>query len=162
MVLIKNKLILKCVLFFSIFALSFAYFVQYILGHQPCNLCLIERVPYISAVILISLIFILKKYERIISIIVALFFIFGIIVSLYHIGIERGLFDESLVCKLSGIKSSNMTTNDLLKELEKNTVSCKDITFTLLGFSLATINTIISFILSVIMLWNIKNYGKNR
>tara|TARA_B100001093_G_scaffold357456_1_gene342069 strand:- start:54 stop:539 length:486 start_codon:yes stop_codon:yes gene_type:complete len=161
MVLIKNKLILKCVLFFSIFALSFAYFVQYILGHQPCNLCLIERVPYISAVILISLIFILKKYERIISIIVALFFIFGIIVSLYHIGIERGLFDESLVCKLSGIKSSNMTTNDLLKELEKNTVSCKDITFTLLGFSLATINTIISFILSVIMLWNIKNYGKN-
>ena len=122
---------------------------------------MIERVPYISAVILISLIFILKKYERIISIIVALFFIFGIIVSLYHIGIERGLFDESLVCKLSGIKSSNMTTNDLLKELEKNTVSCKDITFTLLGFSLATINTIISFILSVIMLWNIKNYGKN-
>jgi len=40
-------------------------------------------------------------------------------------------------------------------------VSCKDVNFRVLGLSLATINTIISIILSVIMIKVINNYGKN-
>ena len=44
---IKNKSILNIIFLFSIFALLAAYFIEYILGHQPCNLCLIERIPYI-------------------------------------------------------------------------------------------------------------------
>ena len=64
MPIIKHRWSLKLILFFSIFALISAYFIQYILGHQPCNLCLIERVPYISAVIIILLCFYLKKFEK--------------------------------------------------------------------------------------------------
>jgi disulfide bond formation protein DsbB len=52
---IKNKITLNLILLFSIFALVTAYFVQYILGHKPCNLCLIERLPYIFSIIIISL-----------------------------------------------------------------------------------------------------------
>jgi len=78
---IKNKFILSAVLIFSIFALITAYFIQYILGHEPCNLCLIERIPYFTAVALISLVFFLNKYEKLISLIVGLFFIFGAIIS---------------------------------------------------------------------------------
>ena len=88
MILKDNKHILNGVLIFSILSLSIAYFIQYVLGHKPCNLCLIERIPYIASVILISLIFILNKFEKIISIIILLFFIFGAIVSFYHFGIE--------------------------------------------------------------------------
>jgi disulfide bond formation protein DsbB len=162
MLSIQNKFILKCILFFSIFALCIAYFVQYILGHQPCNLCVIERIPYFSAVVLITFILTLKKYEQIISLVITLFFVFGIMISFYHVGIEQGVFDESFVCELVGAKSNNITTDELLKELEKNAVSCKDVTFTILGFSLATFNTIISLILSAIMIINIKKYGKNK
>ena len=158
---IKNKLLLNGVLIFSVFALIVAYFIEYILGHKPCNLCSIERIPYLASIILIALIFILNKYEKTISLIVALLFAFGAIVSFYHFGIERGFFDESLVCNIIS-NSEALSSEDLLKELEKNTVSCKDVTFTLFGLSLATFNTIISLIISAIMLRIFINYDKNR
>jgi disulfide bond formation protein DsbB len=158
---IKNKFTLNIVLIFSIFALISAYFIQHILGHQPCNLCLIERIPYLAAIILISLIFILNKYERLISLIVSLFFIFGSIVSFYHFGIEQGFFSESLVCDLS---NSNKATSaqDLLKQLENKGISCKNVTFKILGLSLATFNTIISIIISAIMLKSVIQYENNK
>jgi disulfide bond formation protein DsbB len=158
---IKNKFILNGVLILSIFALTSAYFIQYFLGHKPCNLCLIERIPYLAAVILIFLIFILSKYEKLFSLIVGLFFIFGAIVSFYHFGIERGFFSESLVCDLKNIDKA-LSTQDLLKQLEKNKVSCKDVTFKILGLSLATLNTIISLIISSIMIRIVINYEKNK
>ena len=158
---IKNKFILNIILVFSIFALVVAYFIQYVLNHQPCNLCLIERIPYFAAVIFISLIFFLNKYEKIISFIVGLFFIFGAIVSFYHVGIEQGIFNESLVCDLTGKKNS-LSAQELLKELESKTISCKDITFSFFGLSLATLNTLISLILSAIMFKIFKNYEKNK
>tara|TARA_A100001011_G_scaffold320144_1_gene340533 strand:- start:794 stop:1273 length:480 start_codon:yes stop_codon:yes gene_type:complete len=158
----NNKFILNSVLAFSIFSLSIAYYIQYVLGHKPCNLCLIERIPYISAVILISFIFIIKKFEKMIAGIVMLLFIFGAVISFYHVGIEQGFFSESLVCDLSNTKE-NLSKEDLLKQLKSKTaVSCKDVTFRILGFSLATINTIISIILSGIMFKVIKNYEQNK
>jgi len=158
----NNKFILNGILAFSIFSLVIAYYVQYILGHKPCNLCLVERIPYISAVILISLMFIIKKFEKVIAGTVMLFFIFGAVISFYHVGIEQGFFSESLVCDL-GSANESLSKEDLLKQLENKTVvSCKDVTFRLLGLSLATINTVISILLSGIMIKVIKNYGQNK
>ena len=157
-----NRLILNGVLIFSILSLSIAYFIQYILGHEPCNLCLIERIPYLASVILISLIFIINKFEKITAIILLLFFLFGFVISFYHVGIEQGFFSESLVCDLKEF-SNNLSKEDLLKQLENNTpVSCKDVTFRFLGLSLATINTVISVVLSAIMIKVIKNYEQNK
>jgi len=156
----SNKLLLNGILAFSILSLSIAYFIQYVLGHKPCNLCIIERIPYIAAIILISLIFILNRYQKIISSLILIFFIFGAVVSFYHFGIEQGFFSESLVCDLGNSQPTNK--EDLLNQLKKaEIVSCKDVTFRFLGLSLATINTIISIILSGIMIKVIKNYGKN-
>ena len=156
----SNKLLLNSILVFSILSLSIAYFIQYVLGHKPCNLCIIERIPYIAAIILISLIFILNRYQKIISSLILIFFIFGTVVSFYHFGIEQGFFSESLVCDLGN--SQPLNKEDLLNQLKKTEiVSCKDVTFRFLGLSLATINTVISLILSGIMIKVIKNYGKN-
>ncbi len=156
----SNKLLLNGILAFSILSLSIAYFIQYVLGHKPCNLCIIERIPYIAAIILISLIFILNRYQKIISSLILIFFIFGAVVSFYHFGIEQGFFSESLVCDLGN--SQPLNKEDLLNQLKKTEiVSCKDVTFRFLGLSLATINTVISLILSGIIIRVIKNYGKN-
>ena len=156
----SNKLLLNGILVFSILSLSIAYFLQYALGHKPCNLCIIERIPYIASIILISLIFIISKYEKIISSIILVFFIFGAVVSFYHFGIEQGFFTESLICELGN--NNPLNKEELLNQLQKaEIVSCKDVTFRFLGLSLATLNTIISIILSGIMLMIIKNYGKN-
>ena len=158
----NNKLILNSVLAFSILSLTIAYFIQYILGHKPCNLCLIERIPYIASIILISLIFIINKFEKLISLILLLFFTFGSIVSFYHVGIEQGYFSEALLCNTGNI-NENLSGEDLLKQLQKSTaISSKNVTFRFVGLSLATINTVISVLLSVIMFKVIKNYGQNK
>jgi len=158
--ILNNKLILNGILAFSILSLLIAYFIQYVLGHKPCNLCIIERIPYIAAIILISLIFILNRYQKIISSLILIFFIFGAVVSFYHFGIEQGFFSESIVCDLGN--SQPLNKEELLNQLKKTEiVSCKDVTFRFLGLSLATINTVISLILSGIMIKVIKNYGKN-
>ena len=156
-----NKSILNGVLAFSILSLSIAYFIQYILGHKPCNLCLIERIPYLTAIILVALIFIVKRFEKIFSGIILIFFIFGAIISFYHVGIEQGFFSESIVCNL-GNSGADLSKEQLLKQLENAPISCKEVTFRFLGLSLATINTIISIILSGIMIKVIKNYGQNK
>jgi len=156
----SNKLLLNGILAFSILSLSIAYFIQYALGHKPCNLCIIERIPYIVSIILISLIFILNKYQRIISSLILLFFVFGALVSFYHFGIEQGFFNESFICELNN--SNSLNKDELLNQLKRaEIVSCKDVTFKFYGLSLATINTIISIVLSGIMIKIIKNYGKN-
>ena len=156
----SNKLLLNGILFFSILSLSIAYFIQYVLGHKPCNLCIIERIPYIAAIILISLVFILNRYQKIISSLILIFFIFGAVVSFYHYGIEQGFFSESLICELTN--NNPLNKEELLNQLKKaEIVSCKDVTFRFLGLSLATINAIISIALSGIMIKNIKSYGKN-
>ena len=158
--ILNNKLLLNGILVFSILSLSIAYFIQYVLGHKPCNLCIIERIPYIAAIILISLIFILNRYQKIISNLILIFFIFGAGVSFYHFGIEQGFFSESLVCDLGNGQPLNK--EDLLNQLKKTEIlSCKDVTFRFLGLSLATINTVISLMLSGIIIRVIKNYGKN-
>ena len=158
---IKNKTTLNLILLFSIFALSAAYFVQHILDHKPCNLCLIERLPYIFAIIIIvSLGLILKKFEKTIIILLILIFITATIISFYHFGIEQGFFKESLVCNLDN-SITNLSKENLIKELQQQTVSCKDVSFRIFGLSLATINTIISLIISVITIKLFLNYGKN-
>ena len=158
---IENKTIFNLILLFSIFALLSAYFIQYILGHQPCNLCLIERIPYILTIVIITLSFIIKKYEKIYLILLSLIFITAAFISFYHFGIEQGFIEESLVCNLNN-PSNSLTTEDLLKELKEKTISCKDVTFKILGLSLATINTIISMSLSIILIKIFLNYGKNK
>ena len=146
---------------FSVFALGAAYFIQHILGHKPCNLCLIERLPYIFAIIIISLGLILKKFEKAIIILLILIFVAATIISFYHFGIEQGFFKESFVCNL-GNNILNLSKEDILKELQEKTISCKNVSFTIIGLSLATINTIISVFLSVITIKLFLNYEKNK
>jgi disulfide bond formation protein DsbB len=157
---IKNRITLNLILIFSVFALGAAYFIQHILGHKPCNFCLIERLPYMFAIIIISLGLILKKFEKAIIIFLILIFLAATIISFYHFGIEQGFFKESLVCNLDS-SITNSSKEDLIKELQQQTVSCKDVSFRIFTLSLATINTIISLILCVITIKLFLNYEKN-
>ena len=67
--MVKNSknLLIKFIFLVSIIALVSAFFIEYILGHQPCNLCLIERIPYALGLILIILNYTLIKKEQFID-----------------------------------------------------------------------------------------------
>jgi len=158
---IKNKRILNVILLFSIFAIITAYVVQYVLGHQPCNLCLIERIPYIFSIIIVSVCLFSNKFEKITLIILSLTFFTLTLLSFYHFGIEQGFIKESLVCDLN-IPSNELTKEDLLNQLKEMPVSCKNVTFKIFGLSLATFNIFISLILSAITMKIFLSYEKNK
>ena len=147
----NKKIVLNSLIVFCFIALSFAYFVEFILGHEPCNLCKIERIPYMGSIIFISFLIFTNKWEKIILSLVLLLFIFGAVTSIYHVGIEQGIFSESLLCEL-GINNNIQDADELLKTLEKTSISCKDVSFKIFGLSLATFNAFLSIVISYILI----------
>ena len=146
---IKYKLQINLILIFSILSILFAFYVEYILGHKPCNLCLFQRLPYILIIFLIVLLLIFRNFERLIFLFLSIIFLSGALLALYHVGIEQGIFSESFVCK-GDDNDGTLNKEEILKQLKIRQISCKDVTFTMLGFSLATINTFVSTILAII------------
>ena len=161
MLKIKNKILLNLILSFSVFAILIAYFIQYVLGHQPCNLCLIERIPYIFSIIILSVCLFSNKFDKITLIILSLTFFAAALLSFYHFGIEQGFIKESLVCDLNS-PNNELSKEALLNQLKEMPVSCKDVTFKIFGLSLATFNIFITLILGVITTKLFLTYEKNR
>jgi len=156
----KINLILIIVLFALSASLVAAYTIDYAFGYKPCKLCVYQRIPYIISIVLLLNVLLIKKYIKTSLLILAVVFLCGSILAFYHFGIEQGFFSESMICETKNI-SKDLSSEDLLKELKGNTVSCKEVTFRFLGMSLATINTIFSLILSVIFTKLFLNYEKN-
>ena len=159
--MIQQKTTLHLILLFSIFALSAAYFIEYILGHQPCNLCLIERIPYAISIIIIVICLFTQKFEKITLIILSITFFAAALLSFYHFGIEQGFIKESLVCDLNN-PGNELSREALLNQLKEMPISCKNVTFKIFGLSLATFNIFISLILSAITMKNFLTYEKNK
>ena len=159
--MIHQKTTLHLILLFSIFALSAAYYIEYILGHQPCNLCLIERIPYAISIIIIVICLFTQKFEKITLIILSITFFAAALLSFYHFGIEQGFIKESLVCDLNN-PGNELSREALLNQLKEMPISCKDVTFKIFGLSLATFNVFISIILSAIIIKIVLNYEKNK
>ena len=154
-----NKILFLILLILSISIFS-AYFIEYVLGHKPCKLCIYQRYPYFISIFLILNILIFKKYIKLSLLGLMLVSLLGSVIAFYHVGIEQGFIDESVVCNVKNF-DQNLTKDELFKALGENTISCKTVTFRVFGLSLATINAIISLILSVITIKLYLNYGKN-
>jgi len=155
----KIKIYLNFIFLICLTSIISAYFIEYVLGHQPCNLCLIERIPYWLGIILIILNFTFRCKEQFIIILLILVFSFSSIISFYHFGIEQGFFEESAVCGSNSI-SNLLSKEEILKELQIKNVSCKDVTFRIFGFSLTAFNIIISLIIVIFLTNFFKNYEK--
>ena len=146
MVEINKTITLKLIFFISIIALSSAFLIEYVLGHQPCNLCILERIPYLLALIIIVLNYRFINLEKYFILFLILIFLAATILSLYHLGIEQGFIEESLVCDLKN-GSNLLSKEDILRQLQEKNVSCKDVTFKILGLSLTSYNIIISILI---------------
>ena len=157
----KAELHLKIIFLFSFIALISAFFIEHALGYQPCNLCLIERIPYGLSIILIMVAFLTKKNQKFLILLLILTFFFSFAISFYHYGIEQGFFQESSICGLKNF-TENITKEDLLKQLSEKTTSCRDVTFRIFGLSLTSINIVISLLFIITLLKIFTNYEKNK
>ena len=160
--MVKNNknLLIKLILLISIIALISAFFIEFILGHQPCSLCMLERIPYFLAIIVILLNYKFIEFEKFFILFLTIIFLFGTVLSLYHLGIEQGLIQESLVCDLKS-GSNLLSKEEILKQLQEKSVSCKDVTFKMFGLSLTSYNILISILITFSAGKIYFNYDKN-
>jgi disulfide bond formation protein DsbB len=156
----RRQLLIKIIFLVSVLALLTAFFIEYILGHQPCNLCIFERIPYFFAIIIILFDIKFNQFEKFFILLLVIVFLFGAILSLYHLGIEQGFIQESLVCDLKS-GSNLLSKEEILKQLQEKNVSCKDVTFKIFGLSLTSYNILISLLITISAGKIYFNYDKN-
>ena len=156
----SNNVLLIFILAIILLTIISALIIQYWLGHEPCKLCLYERIPYFLSILLLIKILFFKKNEKITLLILSLVFVGSSTLAFYHFGIEQDFFSESLLCKAEN-SSKILSKEQLLEQLKQSSVSCKDVSFRILGLSLAAINAIFSLFLSVIFIKLFLNYEKN-
>tara|TARA_B100000579_G_scaffold404334_1_gene389070 strand:+ start:2685 stop:3167 length:483 start_codon:yes stop_codon:yes gene_type:complete len=157
----NNNKILIFILLLLLGSILLAFYIEYILGHKPCRLCIYQRYPYYVSILLILNILVINKYPKKTFLGLSIISFIGASIAFYHFGIEQGFINESLVCETQKL-GVNPTKEEILMQLSKNTISCRDITFRVLGFSLASINTVFSLVLSYIFFKLFKNYEINR
>ena len=156
----SKNLLIKFIFSVSIIALVSAFFIEYILGHQPCNLCVLERIPYFLTIIIVLLNYKFIQFERFFILLIAIIFLVGTILSLYHLGIEQGFIQESLVCDLKS-GSNLLSKEEILKQFQEKSVSCKDVTFKIFGLSLTSYNILLSLLITIGAGKIYFNYDKN-
>ena len=145
---LKKETYLKILFILSFTILITAYSIQYLLGYQPCSLCIIERIPYFLTIIIIILNYKFKKDQIFYSILLLLVFGFSFLVSIYHFGIEQGFIDETIVCATKN--AGFITKDEILKSLQEINISCKDVTFKIFNLSLTMYNMMVSILMFLI------------
>ena len=156
----KKTLLIKLIFLISFFALISAFFIEYVMGYQPCNLCILERLPYLLAIVIILFNYKFNKFEKYFIFLLTIVFLVATILSLYHLGIEQGFIEESLICDLKN-GSNLLSKEEILEQLKEKNVNCKDVTFKIFGLSLTTYNILISLLFTFSTAKIYLNYEKN-
>ena len=154
----SRKNLYLIILLFSLISILSALYIEFILGYKPCKLCIYQRLPYLAALFVSFIGLYYFKNENILIILIIIFTISALI-SGYHFGIESSFFEEFSSCTNNQLNLSDKAK--LLESLSKNMpVDCKDTTFTILGVSLAAINTLLSILITIISIRTL-SYEKN-
>ena len=138
----------------SLLSLLIALYIEFFLGYPPCKLCIYQRIPYLIAIFIT---FLGISYSKNLFWLYALLLVFfsSFLLSGYHFGIEQEVFKEFSGC--TGNSLDIIDKNELLKILNSEVNSCKNVDFRILGLSLATINFLLSFVIIILILKVIKN-----
>ena len=138
------------VLITSVIAISIALIAEYFFEILPCKMCLYQRYPYYF-IIIFSLIYLFTKktplawYYWVIN----FSFIIGLFFSLWHVGIEQKILPGLSGCSNIIEKTSSLKN---LKEqiINQNIINCNEITWSFMGVSAATLNSLLLIVLLVI------------
>ena len=163
MINLRKKNYPKLLFILSFLILTSALIIEYVFGYQPCNLCLIERIPYGFSIIILLLNFLFKKDQIFYSVLLMLIFSFSTIISIYHLGIEQGLLVESSICTSQNLDL--ITKEQVLNSFKELNISCKNVAFKIFGLSLTTYNifaSILMLVLSAKIYLLSKNYGNKK
>jgi disulfide bond formation protein DsbB len=136
-----------------------AWFFQYVLGIQPCPMCLEQRYAYYLVIALGAVLALAaSRVPRMLAIgllaILALAAFGNAVFGAYHAGVEWGFWQGPATC--SGPVTSLGNASDLLKRLDTvKVIRCDEVQWRFLGLSLAGYNFLISGLMGLVALFGI-------
>ena len=131
-------------------ALGSALIAEYYFYIEPCKMCLKQREPYYALIGLFIIFFIFRWQSKIWFFIgVQIIIIYGLFYSIWHVGIENKILPGPSGCS-GGLDITNNANNLKEQILSKAVVNCEDVTWVIFGFSAATINSLLLFLIFII------------
>ena len=139
---------------YSTFVVAAAYYIEFVLGYEPCELCIVQRYPYFIIIVSSITLSILKaksipltipssifsKAYTAAYVIILLASLTGFSVAAYHFGIENNYWQNFSGCsdQLSGIE---LSATNLLDDINEIVPNCSD-SLKFFGLSLSGYNAI--------------------
>ena len=153
----KFKIFYSIIILLCVTSIFYAFFIEYFLGYKPCILCKYQRVPYILGLI-IGLFGFFKPLNTKMIVYIFANFLISVTLSGYHVGVEQELYQSVFNCSDNNL--GVLEKGKLLESLKVINPDCRNVNFAVFGVSLATINLILSFVISSVsyyLYYNAKN-----
>ncbi len=129
------------------------------MGYAPCELCILQRWPHLAAAVIAAAVWFLG-WRRWLVLLGVLAAATATGLAIYHSGVELKLWAGPQHCSggISGM--TQMSTQDLMAQLQSApVVRCDEVSWSLLGLSMAGWNALISAGLTVI--WTFSALGRD-
>ena len=142
----------QLIFIFSILAICFAFFLQYFLGHQPCKLCIYQRIPYYIVVLVSVLYLIFKKYFKVYYSLLIFLLLSEFFISNYHTLSTFGILNYS-GCESATLPKDITKLKDALMS-DSLVVNCSNANLKFIGVPLSVYNSLFSFVFLLLITIN--------
>ena len=150
--MINSKNIFFLVVLFSIFAILSALFMQYVLGHAPCKLCIYQRIPYYLIILLGLITFFFPKIIKLTSFLIIFLLLAEFFAANYH------TLSTYEIISYSGCQSAEIPSdiNQLKEALMSDTliVNCSNANLKYFGIPLSIYNSFFSLMFLIVIVFN--------
>lgn len=136
-----------------IFALAFAYFIEYIMGVSPCPLCIYQRFPYLFIIKISFVTLLINKINKYSLFFIVVNLLSACILASYHSGIERGIFKPSSLCSTLLHIPKHLSINDIREMFYSQPIAtCSLATAKFLALSMTEWNLLLNMFLLTLVL----------
>ena len=151
--MITTRSLAALILGASVAALAGAFFAQYVMGLEPCPLCLYQRFPYAATLVLGALALASKGRWPLLAIALAgAVFAGEAALAFYHVGVERHWWAGLDACAQAGATPGTVDELRTLLLEEPPPPPCDQVPWSLFGLSMAGYNMLYAGVMAAISL----------
>ena len=131
----------------SVLAIANALIAEFIFNILPCEMCYKQRYPYYFIISIFIVFYFINKTSNIwLYVLTELAVIYGLFYSVWHVGIEQNLLSGPSNCS-GKLEEASSVSNLKEQILNQAVINCNEISWSILGLSAATLNSLLLFLL---------------